>query len=105
MRLMLKRDLFIGGSRYKQDNFGTEVPDIIDEKEVVFWEKGKEYDYGKVIVLPRDAVLWEPGVVVQEQAVQRRLRNAGVTKPVALSQLPGVKAPNPQGVDLPSVKR
>lgn len=95
MRLMLKRELFLGGARYRQNNLGTEVPDMVGDREVVLWEKGKKYDLDKQVVLPQDAVLWAPDVKPPVQAVQRRVEGGRPT-PVALSQLPGAKQLDPQ---------
>lgn len=89
MRVMLRRDLFLGGVRYRQNNRGTEVPDTIVQdgvvKKIVFWKKGVEQD-PKLIPLPADAMPYDPGMEVPVGG-RNRLWNAGTTRPVALSEL------------------
>lgn len=89
MRVMLKRDLFLGGNRYRQDSRGTEVPDEIGGKKVVFWGRGVEDD-PKVIPLPVDAIPYEAGMKMPAAQGGRTplLKNNANPTPVALSQIP-----------------
>jgi hypothetical protein len=57
MKVALKRNLILGGNRYRADPDGVEVPDYVDGKKVVFkkdWNPGDE----ESIPLPSDAELW-----------------------------------------------
>lgn len=85
MRVMLRRDLFLGGNRYRQNNRGTEIPEELDGKKVVFWKRGVEDD-PKVIPLPHDALPYEPGMKIPTGG-RSRLTNAGNPRAIALSEL------------------
>lgn len=84
MKVMLHRDLFLGGNRYRQSDSGTEIPDYIDEKKVVLFKEG--VDPEKEITLPRDAKMYEAGMKAPPAAT-RIIREPQATKPVALSEL------------------
>ena len=94
MKVFLTRDLFLGGSRYRQRADGTEVPDFIttgdDRKmKVVLPEEGKTFDPDTHIVLPKGTTLYEKGKENPHSRSDRRLiGNEAKTEPVALSQLP-----------------
>lgn len=91
MKLLLRRDLFLGGSRYRRSPYGTEVPNEVDGRKVVlFKEWGGD---SSVIPLPRDAEMFDPGKPVQ--ILPTDLLQPTKTKPVALSQLPKPEVPMP----------
>lgn len=57
MRVALKRNLILGGQRYRADVSGVEIPDFIDGKKVVLkkdWRDGDE----NTIPLPQDAEIY-----------------------------------------------
>jgi hypothetical protein len=58
MLVSLKRQLFLGGARYRANPAGVELPDFLDGKKVVLyseWEKATDKD--ELIPLPKDAEL------------------------------------------------
>lgn len=89
----LKRDLFLGGCRYRQQDGGTEVPDHLVEadgtiKKIVPANKDRKYAADEV-PMPRDAELYDATKTYAGRA-DRRLLGKKTTgpEPVALSQLP-----------------
>ena len=86
MKVMLRRDLFLGGTRYRQDNLGTEIPDEVDNKKVVLFKEGAPAE-GEVM-LPRDAVLWTQDVKPPPPpgGIRRRV-TGGQSAPTTLSEL------------------
>lgn len=57
MKVILRRDLFLGGIKYEADPEGTEIPDMIDGKKVVLPKEATEGEE-KTISLPHDALLF-----------------------------------------------
>lgn len=112
MKILLQRDLYLGGILYKSDPRGTEIPEEIGGKKVVLWTP--EYDkavrqyqkemqedgYTEVqipedeIVLPRDAKEYSPeeaGKSAPQQSVQQTLSE--LTKPADRSPPVSENAP------------
>jgi hypothetical protein len=106
MRVILQRNLFINGVRYRRDRRGTELPDEMTQvlangdhltRKVEMWKPDskdetkqdpdqlKAGQANKVIVLPRDARVWEG----KEDAPRSSdlLQNAGKDREVALNEL------------------
>jgi hypothetical protein len=85
MKVLLKRTLFLGGSRYRQNSLGTEIPDMVDGKTVILYDEKKPPTKDE-LVLPRDAVLFDetkPRVVLKGEL----LKGMEKPKPQALSQV------------------
>jgi len=91
MKLILRRDLFLNGCRYRRDPYGTEVPDTVDGRKVVLHKDWKEGSND--IPLPRDAELFDPAKPVQ--VMQYDLLKPTKQKPIALSQMPKPEVPMP----------
>jgi len=90
MKVLLKRDLFLAGRRFRQNPLGTEIPGKLDGKNVVLFSAWDRADEGQV-PLPRDAKLFSADAPVEESPLLRS--NAHSDEPVALSQLPKQKGP------------
>lgn len=90
-RWALKRDLFLGGNRYRQQEGGTEIPDTIgsggEVRKVVPWREDRKYKDDEV-PMPRDAELFEEGKKYAGRADRRIIGESGKPEPIALSQLP-----------------
>lgn len=87
MKVLLRRDLFLGGSRYRRNNLGTEIPDVVDNKKVVLYSKDK-VGAADELVLPKDAIAFDPEKVPVLQLMGKVLKNEPKPKPMALSQMP-----------------
>lgn len=82
MKVLLQRNLFLGGNRYRRDPYGTELPDYVDGRKVVIFEERLIGDE-TIVMLPKDAVPYEkPDVVRHDDPIK-----GGRTKPIALSKL------------------
>lgn len=81
MRVLLQRDLFMGGSRYRRDRTGTELPEFVDGRKVVF--KSDTNNPETEFVLPKDAKPFEEPDAPKAGDLVR----TGRPKPKALSQL------------------
>lgn len=75
MNVLLKRAFFIGGTLYAPSQYGTEVPNQIDGKPVVFADEVPE---GECVILPEDAE--RIGDTVKPEAKSK-------DEPMALSEL------------------
>jgi len=87
----LKRDLFLGGMRFRQQDGGTDIPDHIHTeqgiKKVVLANKERKYAEDE-IPLPQDAELYDAAKTYAGRADKRLLGKQEPVKPVALSELP-----------------
>jgi hypothetical protein len=89
MKVLLKRNLFLGGSRYRQDSLGVEIPDTVDGKKVVLLDAKKPHGADE-IVLPRDVVLFDetkPRVILRGELLK------GMEKPKPPQALSQMKLP------------
>jgi hypothetical protein len=63
MRVLLARQLLLGGHRYRADTAGVEIPENVEGKKVVTHDEwlGMDSDTGRegVVPLPKDAVLYD----------------------------------------------
>ncbi len=84
MKVVLKRNLFLGNARYRVNSYGTEIPDEVDGKAVILPNAGRKVDAEKEIMLPHGTVLFDEGKVPAKV----------VDKPMALSQMPKAKTPS-----------
>ena len=57
MKVILRRDLFLGGIKYEADPAGTEIPDVIDGRKVVLSDPEYRPDE-KTLRLPADTVIF-----------------------------------------------
>lgn len=90
MKVLLKRGLFLGGVRYRQDSLdGVEIPDDVDGKPVVLfkdWRKGDDTQ----IPLPRDAELFAGPVA---PAHDELLHNTKVKPKTLRAMIPKAEVP------------
>ncbi len=75
MKVALKRNLFLGGYRYRADPAGVELPDVVDGRELILYKDWKKKSdpikteaerlelEEKYLPLPKDAELWTEPVV------------------------------------------
>jgi hypothetical protein len=88
MKVLLRRNLFLGGSRYRQNSLGTEIPDSVDNKTVVLHPSVTGKPLGKdEIALPKEITLFDekkPRVILKGEL----LKGTEKPKPTALSELP-----------------
>lgn len=83
MRVLLQRNLFLGGNRYRRDRYGTEIPDFVGDRKVVLYDE-KLRDDDSVQMLPKDTVLYtKPDELQSNDLISR----ASAQRPVALSEL------------------
>lgn len=93
MRVLLQRNLFLGGQRYRRDSYGTEIPDEVDGLKVVLYDKNvSAEDREKVMMLPKDVVLYTKPDRTRSNDL---LKNATATRPTALSELTPKPGPVP----------
>lgn len=91
MKVLLARNLYIGGVLYERQSLGNEIPDEVDGIKVVLWTKenkaksSAEAETGDrtIMVLPPDVKLYtEPGIKLDTDL----LHNAKV-EPTTLSEM------------------
>ena len=92
MKVLLRRDLYLAGQRFRVSSNGVEIPDTLDGKEVVLWSADEGKD-GKRLVLPRDAKLFDAAEKPSAPMAGELVKETGHPKPIALSQIG--KALNP----------
>lgn len=84
MKVLLKRNLFLGGSRYRQNSLGTELPDEVDGKKLVL---PSDKPLGKdEMALPLGTTLFDetkPRVILSTELLKGQAR----PKPTALSEM------------------
>jgi len=101
MRVLLARQLLLGGHRYRADTAGVEIPENVEGKKVVTYDEwlGMDSDTGRegVVPLPKDAVLYDD-IDATRPALRAQARSKTIPPmfPVnpTLSPPPG---PTPQG--------
>lgn len=87
VKVLLRRDLFIGGVKYEADPAGTDLPDVVEGKKLVF-AADPYVEADKELKLPWDAVPWTEEASKKAPPPRQLLRNAGEPPPqTALSEL------------------
>lgn len=89
MKVLLKRDLFLGRIFYSASRNGTEVPDFVDGKAVVLADYAN-FDPSKHIKLPKDAIAFSIEAAAELPKNRNELlRNSGKQQEKSLSELKG----------------
>lgn len=83
MHVLLQRNLFLGGQRYRRNRFGTEIPDEIDGRKIVLFDPARRDD-DTVLMLPQDAVAFTSPDELKSNDL---ISNAAATRPTALSEM------------------